>query len=93
VQYVTGTVPDVTMDERLGRGTDEVEPEREPNPGAAPLEEPLLPETGAPLQAEEITGSDVDDQGRLSEPERDWQGQPQADAGRDRPGEGARRKR
>lgn len=46
----------------------------------------LLPEEG-------LAVPDTDGQGRQSEPERDWQGQPQADSGRDRPNDGARRRR
>ena len=92
VQYVTGEVPYQTQEEMLLDQERTESSEKDHRDWEAPEE--VVAERVAFDERDDVNIiPDVDRQGRRGEEERDWQGDPFADSGRDRPSDGSRKRR
>ncbi|MDP2313087.1 MAG: hypothetical protein Q8P41_09305 [Pseudomonadota bacterium] len=92
MQYITGEVPYQTQEEILLEQERTEVHEEDDRDWEAPEE--VVAERVAFDERDDVNIiPDVDRQGRRGEEERDWQGDPFADSGRDRPSDGSRKRR
>jgi hypothetical protein len=92
LQYVTGQVPYQSQEELLLEAERTEERQDDDRDWEAP-EEVVVDRVAFDERDDEIESPDLDRQGRRGDGDHDWQGQMQADSGRDRPSDGSRKRR